>query len=399
MAGYTRSKRHPELFRPGRAKVWWAFVPNPEGGRKLRETTGHTDERAAHEWFLGRVRRDHGAVEAAGKEGKQRCLKDALSSRVDWLRSARVHNDPTRKKLSPDTIEFYVNKSKPLVNVLGPDTLLSDIGHEEIRKYITARSATAKATTIGKELTALSMAMRLARKDGIDCPVFKDIVPEDFAATYIPRTRWLTEPEVENVASVLAPKRKPLFLFLVCTGATYPSEVRSIRPAHVKGHIAHIPGTKATTRDRYVHVPSYGRRLLDLAVKGLGPSGFESWSNIRGDLHDAARLLSMCAPCRDARLAWARHEVGATRPRTDEDCKACERTPEFLPMSPNDLRRTFAQWLVRSGVPYELAAPMMGHNSTKMLEQVYGRRNAAAVAALVELSLKKAPKGARLATG
>ncbi len=53
------------------------------------------------------------------------------------------------------------------------------------------------------------------------------------------------------------------------------------------------------------------------------------------------------------------------------------------------------QWLVRSGVPYELVYPMAGHSSPAMLERVYGRRDAGSVAELVEMALKKAPKGAR----
>jgi len=396
---YLRSKRFPELFkkRDTDTAPWWCFLPNPRGGRQLRASTGQRDDRAAHAWYLERVRAPHGsAVEGSGQ--KERSLRDALADRIEWLKSARLSDDPSRKKLAADTIDFYDAKSAPLLALLGKDTLLSAIGHEEIRRYIVARSKTCKATTIAKEFTTLSMAMRLARKDGVNAPIFAEIVPEDFAVTYVPKVRWLSENEVEAFAAVLAPKRVPLFLFLVCTGATYPSEVRDVRPGHVVKHVVHLPGTKSGARDRFVHVPSYGRKFLARAVRGLTPTGFESWTNIRGDLHDAARLLSRCPPCRASSLAWARHEAGATKPQRG-DCPACARAAKVAPCSPNDLRRTFAQWLVRSGVPYELAAPMMGHGSTKMLEQVYGRRDARAVSNLVEIALKKAPKGARRAGG
>ena len=43
------------------------------------------------------------------------------------------------------------------------------------------------------------------------------------------------------------------------------------------------------------------------------------------------------------------------------------------PVSANDLRRTFATWLARAGVPILHVSKMMGHASTKMLEQVYAR--------------------------
>src|SRR5205085_302848 len=41
--------------------------------------------------------------------------------------------------------------------------------------------------------------------------------------------------------------------------------------------------------------------------------------------------------------------------------------------SPNDLRRTFATWLRRSGVSPDLIAPAMGHADSRMVERVYGR--------------------------
>jgi integrase len=149
-------------------------------------------------------------------------------------------------------------------------------------------------------------------------------------------------------------------------------------------------------------VPSHARKYLDYALRHASGSGlylFEPWYSIRRDLHVAARLLSMCPACRQVNVAWARHEVGAIKPDHSRACRLCKTTPPFPPLSPNDLRRTFAQWLVRSGVPYELAYPLMGHSSPRMLQQVYGKRDATAVADLIELALKKAPKGARKRAG
>ena len=42
-------------------------------------------------------------------------------------------------------------------------------------------------------------------------------------------------------------------------------------------------------------------------------------------------------------------------------------------MSPNDLRRTFCSWLANNGVTSLSAAKLMGHSSTRMVEQVYAQ--------------------------
>lgn len=387
---YIRSKRYPELFKPNTNK-WWCFIPNPEGGKALRLPTGHEDELAAHRWYLERVRRTPGEVPTQAPQVKQRTLGAALEARLDWLKAARKTNDPTRRKLSEDTIEFYEKKGLPLMAGLGRDTQLADIGHEEIRHYISKRAETCKATSIAHELTTLSMAMKLARKDEVDCKDPRDIIPEDFSSKYVPRDRWLPEDEADRVLAAMRPHHAAVVAFIIATGATFPSEVEPVVPSMINArkYEVHIPGTKRDTRNRHIVVPRYARKYLDYAVKHAGGTGrgvFRSWVSIRRDLHAAAKRASTCPDCVTSQL---RRHPGTT-------CKACLRLPLIRPFCPTDLRRTFAQWLVRSGVPYELAYPMMGHGSDAMLRKVYGRRDARSVAALVDAVLKKAPKGARL---
>jgi hypothetical protein len=42
-------------------------------------------------------------------------------------------------------------------------------------------------------------------------------------------------------------------------------------------------------------------------------------------------------------------------------------------VTPNDLRRTFASWLIEAGVTREEVAKMLGHSGTAMVFRVYGR--------------------------
>ncbi len=393
---YTRSKKYPELYKPGTGAIWWAFLPNPEKGPKLRESTTHSDERVAHLWYLSRITEDPRGTSRTQQAKKERTLALALAMRIEWLEAALLNEDDTRKRLALSTIKFYKAHGKPLVRILGADTKLSSIDHEMIRRYIVQRSKEVKGGTISKDLITLSCAMRLARKDGVKCSRFDEIVPEDFKALYAPRERWLTELEVDALLSVLAPQRAAVVAFIVATGATYPSEVAPVRKDDVDKYVVHIKGTKRKTRNRRLKVPSHARKYLDYAMKHIGAWGFEKWVNIVKDLKKAAALLSMCPKCRgDSRIRV--NSLGGARFKapTPVACAACEAVPEFAPLCPTDLRRTFCQWLVRSGVPYELVYPMMGHDSPAMLERVYGRRDASSVADLVELALAKAPKGAR----
>lgn len=362
MSGYVRHHRYKELFKYPGSSVWWMFLPNPRGGKALRESTGQRDDVAAHRVYLERVRRD--PVDTTAQASRERTLNVALQTRIDWLETNRKTADPTRKKLAEDTVEFYRKKSGTLNRILGPDTLLSELTPKRIREYIAARTEEGiKGTTISKELTALSMAVKLARKDGIVCAPVSDLKPEDFKTTYVPRDRWLTREEYDRLMRWWYANRDAargaVLDFIVSTGATYPSEVENVTREHVDAKRAwvHLPGTKRETRDREFIVPSDRRDLFERALKHASKTGrlFSAWGNIRRDILVACKKVGI------------------------------------LPFCPTDLRRTFAQWLVQAGVPYELAYPLMGHADDRMLKKVYGKRKATDVAGLIEAVLASHP--------
>ena len=411
MSGYRRHRKYPELFQKGGSSRWWAFIPNPAGGRKLREPTGHQDAEAAHQWYLRRVR-------SSPDQTKERTLGKALQDRIDWLKSARKINDPSRKKLSEATISFYTKKSRHLVRLLGEHTLLSEISHETVREYIIKRTDEgAVGSTISKELTALSRAMTMAKKDGVNCESFRDIKPDDFVLSYVPKSRFLPRPEYDRFmrwwyAHRLA-ERGAILDFIVSTGATYPSEVVRASRADIDGFNVHIKGTKRAARDRTLTVPSDRRDLFERALK-FAPGGetgplFRGWGNIRRDILIACAYLSMCGKCQRSHNLWwhdaendlwqqGTHQVMGT-PSRDPKCQACKGEPVFQPFCPTDLRRTYAQWLCgEGGVPYELVYPTMGHADDKMLKLVYGRREATTVAPLIEAALKRGRTGTRAGT-
>src|SRR5215813_6254842 len=53
---------------------------------------------------------------------------------------------------------------------------------------------------------------------------------------------------------------------------------------------------------------------------------------------------------------------------------ACQRAG-IRPVSPNDLRRTFASWLKQRGVDSMVVPRLLGHTTSRMVELVYGHLN------------------------
>ena len=119
--------------------------------------------------------------------------------------------------------------------------------------------------------------------------------------------------------------------------------------------VVHLRGTKREIRERDVPcVLPFQRSLLALTLEhaeGRDGSLFKRWGNVRRDLLDA---------CRRAEIA---------------------------PCSPNDLRRTFSNWMVEAAVPLNIVAQLMGHKDTRMLERVYGRQRTEQLATAVARSL------------
>lgn len=322
---YQRSKRHPELFKPGDAKVWWAFLPNPTGGRRLRESTKHTDELAAWQWYLDRVRTPSG-----GPAKDELGLDDALDRRK---------GERARVGRAAATLRFYEDKRKALTKVLGKNTPLSALNARVIDAYITKRLSGKDAvtrSTVHKELVVLRGAIKLARRQGFACLPVEEIMPLDFSPRYKPKTRALSIAEIDLLLSKLEPKRAAVVAFILATGATYPSELENLRKGDVSvaTWMVHIRGTKRETRDRRVPIVNFARAWLRQALPYMP---FERWSNVRRDMHLAC------------------------------DAAGIERC------SPNDLRRSVATLLRARGVEPSLIGCYLGHSDSRMVERVYGR--------------------------
>lgn len=353
-----------------RGNIWWCRVRNPNGGRHAKVSTGCRDRAAAVKRWRELERKSFAPADQTKNSPP---LGDALDNRIAERRSAGR---------AEGTIDMLTKKAKHLNRVLGSETPLNCIDAQAIDRYVDVRTKEgSKSTTLHKELSTLRGALRLARRRGEYRFAVDEVMPLDFAPKYKPKTRALSVNEVNRLLADLPPKRAAVVAFICATGATYPTEADPFRPAaDIQGNLVHLRGTKRETRDRWIPVQPWARAWFAFARKH-GP--FEAWTNVRGDLHEAAARLSMCDPCAAARRAWSRHEVGATKPSKDE-CKACKRAARFEPCSPNDLRRTFGHQLRAHGVEPHLIGAMMGHIDSRMAERVYAKLQPGELAHLLE---------------
>lgn len=236
------------------------------------------------------------------------------------------------------TVESYEQKARHLVRVLGEDCALGDITRERVQTYVAARLAEKAARhSIHKELVVLRRALVEARDRGLYEADPSSIVPT-FSARYQPKDRWLTVREVSLLLAEV-PAHRRLWVALAAMAGLRSGEIERLRWEHVdltSGWLR-APGTKTASSWRRVPILPQLRPWLELHDVGAGPV-VEPWSNYRRDLH-----------------------------------VACARAKIDPGVSANDLRRTFASWMLQAGVDLLTVSRMLGHRSTRMVEAVYGQ--------------------------
>jgi integrase len=322
------------LYRRHKEGNWYGDYTTPEG-KRIQGSLRTKDKQVAKE----RLRiAELGAT--PDSRGKKQRLMDAIEAAIQSM-----HNkaEPTR--------EMYRQKGRRLLKSLG-NPFVSDINLKMLDAYIELRRSDdtehggAADHTIQKELITIRRALKhsMRTKHLHALPAW----PE-FSANYEPRKTWLTPAQFDLVCGELEAKRR-LWACLAALGGMRAGEVERLEWTHLGEKLMAVPGTKTESSKRRVPIAPALRHRLD-AVPKAARTGLvvEHWGNVRRDLHAAVTRANQKQPS-DA---------------------------QPLPMvSPNDLRRTFASWLVQNGVPLLTVAALMGHKSTRMLEKVYGQLSA-----------------------
>ena len=319
------------LYKRGRR--WW-FRTDPITKRPA--SSGCTDKKAA----------------IAEYQRRERVASGAISPTVDSIATwgERVLESKGRHR-SENTRLMYEQKLKQICRVLGSHTPVTNITPALVDKYVQYRQGEGIGNvSIDKELGAIRQLCKAAARAGQFVGDVTALKPPEFSRNYKPRTRFLAEAELGALLSVLAPHRAAHVAFIVATGARWGESLRA-RAADVKPKTVVIRGTKTQAAAREVPRLERMASLLETALPYLP---FEPWDNAVRDLATA---------CKNAGI--------------DK-------------VSPNDLRRTTASWLIESGVEAGLVARILGHTTSRMVEMVYGRTRPEKLAELVAAQMTNA---------
>lgn len=335
-----------KLFKKKDNPNWycWFWIGSGRQKKRIKRCT-NTAERRTAELVAAKLERQ--AVEEAEYPEKHLQATATMSQALDLLlrdRAGRVRAG----KASPGTVSCYGSKRKILEAALGSSCLLRDLSSSVIDSFIEGRRRLGrKETTIFKEVVTLRCALRLAKRAGMWAGEVERIFPLGFSSGYKPKSRFLSHEELFGLLAELIPDRAALVAFIVATGARLSEAHRTrwVDVDQVHWHV-HLPGTKTEGARRTVPiVTKWQFNLLAHALRHAeGQDGllFTPWL-------DGNRFRDLNAACKAAGIS---------------------------PCSPNDLRRTTAQWMRRDAVPLELVSPIMGHRTTRMVELVYGRLSA-----------------------
>lgn len=322
-----------------RGRIIW--VRGTVNGIKIRQTTGCRDAKAA-EAFRRRLERELADPHHAA--AYQATVGSAAVRFLDELR---------REGKAPGTVSMYECKIGHVVRLLR-DVRLSQLSRADVMAFVRQREAeTASSHTIHRELTALRRALRSAQGAGEFTRDPKAVLPR-YASGYVPRTRWLSENELDAVMSHLDPWRAAAIAFAVATAADYRSLWVAER-CDISADRILVRGSKTSARLRSVPRVAMFDRYVQYAEKhanGTGGKLFEPWPNMARDLK-----------------------------------RACERAG-VDPFTARDLRRTTGTWLLKRGVPINVAAKFLGHANTLMLQRVYGQLDTGDLGSLIEAATR-----------
>lgn len=311
-----------------RGDTWWCSWP--EGKRTVRKSTKCTTKDAAklvaERWERERANPHHAAA-------NQATLADEAQRWIDGLRRREA------KPIAAGTLEMYLCKRGHLLRLLPAQ--LAHVDAKAVDRYFEARRAEGASTsTLYKEWVTLRGILYAASRRRLWLGELETLRPEWVQQSGVARKRRLTLSEVEALVFA-GTAHGELFAFAAATGMRR-AELRRARGGDYDPAtgLLRVRGTKTSASARTIPVPAMLRHLIPPRAS---------------DRH-AGLLFPHMPP------AIKKNNAAASR-------------ANIAPFTFNDLRRTFSSLLIGRGVSNTVAAKLLGHTSTVMVDRVYGREN------------------------
>jgi integrase len=242
---------------------------------------------------------------------------------------------------SKDDTSFSLEERDKLAE-LGKKLALIDVGDARFVDAFTIHRRTHETSehTIAHDRGVLRVVLKMAKRAGLWKGDIETIF-QRFDVGYEPTQQWITHEDADKLlASIILPHRRAYVSFILATGAELAAVERA-RREDVNFELVRVRGTKNTNRDRGVPIvtPWQSDLLAYVEANADGKNGllFSPWGS-------ALRSIK----------------------------KACVRA-SVRHMGRHSLRHTFAHWMKQEGVPNSELFVALGHESTAMLEKVYGR--------------------------
>lgn len=314
---------------------WHVYFRDRDGNR-VRQTTKQTEKSKARAVADDLYRRLADPTYRAANE-------TTIATAAQWLVSELRNTGKSEQTVG----HFYNIKLRQIKRLLGADTPLTAVTAASVDKYIEdRRKEGASSNTISKELTALRQLLKRARRGGHFDREISQVLPVGFATGYEPRSRKITQEQCWQLIAEVPDNVGRYIAFVAATSARDAAVRRAMGADRTAAGIL-VRDKKTQLSERTVPITPVTQAFADHAFAGVSPNQrvAPSTTSVRHALERACARLQM--------------------PR----------------ISPNDIRRSVAHWLLAEDVPRPLVSAWMGHASTRMLDRVYGKLDPSELAA------------------
>jgi integrase len=259
----------------------------------------------------------------------------SLSATVGrWVNKTLAHKRARDK--SEGTLHMYQIKLGHVARIFGPDSPMAVITPGAVEDYIGKRLEEGVVNnTVSRELTCLRQMLKLARRAGEFALAPEEVMPVDFSAEYTPVKRTMPADQLSRLLQALPEPRRAWIAYLVATAGDV-SDVERAQPEDFDpvAKTVFMHGTKNPARNVAIPLLPWFEEMFLWAHSQMP---FDPWPRVSKDLPEIT-----------ARLGLGH-------------------------ITPKDLRRSVATWLIDAGVAESLVSRFLRHRSGAMVRLVYGQ--------------------------